>query len=299
MDKNKIMRMMPTVLFTAGIVGVFVSEVMCVRDTLKAEKVLEKKPIRLAYDEKATPVSNNATEVIMVFDKPTYYKEIIKATWKCYIPTLVSTTATITFLVASRKLTQRQIAVLSSAVVSSGALVGRYRNEIRKISGEEVLHKVDRVVAAEEITKAKPPVISTSGLLSCENFDLSEDGEYIFFDPLTKMKFRSTKLAVLGAKYYLNRNLNIGLSAPLSMFYGFLGLELPYEYSSFGWDLDQMAEGGYMWADIDVVRSDGPDPETGEWYYILEYDFPSMTDDIDGSYFPYGNPLSQERSFAS
>ena len=151
-------------------------------------------------------------------------------------------------------------------------------------------------MANEEITKAKLPVVTTSGLLSSEEMDLSEDGEYEFFDPFTKMKFTSTKLGVLGAKYYLNRNFSIGGSVPLSMFYAFLGLELPEEFNYAGWDIGQMEDDGYYWIDIDVVKSTEPDPETGKLYYILEYDF--LPGDVEDNYFPFGNPLSQEGSFA-
>lgn len=40
MNKNQIVKAMPTVLFITGIVGIFVSEVMAARDTLKAEKLI-------------------------------------------------------------------------------------------------------------------------------------------------------------------------------------------------------------------------------------------------------------------
>ena len=295
MNKNKIVKAMPTVLFAVGIVGIFVSETMCARDTLKAEKVLYEKNFKLP--DEPTCYADNRVTVTLVADEKEKIIEEVKATWKCYIPTVISTTLTLSALITSNRLTTRQVALLSSAVASTGGLVTKYRKAILDRTDEEVLHQIDREVASATMEEAKPPVVNTSGLLSCESFDLNEeDGEFLFFDPLTKMKFRTTKLAVLGAKYYLNRNLSIGLSAPLSMFYGFLGLELPYEFTNFGWDLDQMAENGYMWADIDVVRSNGPDPDTGEYYYILEYDFPGMTDDMEESYFPFGNPLNKEGS---
>lgn len=125
--------------------------------------------------------------------------------------------------------------------------------------------------------------------------DLSEDGEYLFFDPFTKMKFRTTKLAATGARYYLNRNFSLGSEAPLSMFYAFLGLDLPQEYEYAGWDVNTMSEDGYYWIDIDFVKSDAPDPETGEYYYIIEYDF--LPGDVEDNYYPFGSPLSSEGSY--
>jgi hypothetical protein len=305
MNKNKIMHAMPTVLFVTGIVGIFVSEGFAIAGTLKAEKILreEKTVLKPGEDPEKVPIVKHMNEngyeesqIIAVCDtNADYVKEIVKTTWKCYVPAFITTGITISALIASRRLTQKQILALSTAVASAGGLVTKYRDEIRERLGDEPLHEIDRKIASEEIAKAKPPVITTTGLLSCEEMDLSEDGEYEFFDPFTKIKFQSTKLAVLGAKYYLNRNFQLGGAAPLAMFYNFLGLDLPEEYEHAGWDVSQMAEDGYYWIDIDIVRSTEPDPETGKLYYILEYDF--LPGDCDDNYYPFGNPLSQEGSF--
>ena len=306
MNKNKIMKAMPTVLFVTGIVGIFVSEGFAINGTIKAEKILreEKTVLRPGEDPDKVVLYKHEndhgfmeSQIIVTTDTMgEYLWEKTKAIWKCYVPLAVTTTLTISSLIASKVLTRRQILALSTAVAGAGSLVARYRDEIRNFSGEEILEKVDKAVAEKEIVKAKPPVVTTSGLVSSESFDLSEDGEYEFFDPFTKVKFTSTKLAVLGAKYYLNRNFSIGGSVPLSMFYGFLGLELPEEYNYAGWDVGQMEDDGYYWIDIDIVKSTEPDPETGKLYYILEYDF--LPGDVEDNYFPFGNPLSQEGSFA-
>ena len=306
MNKNKIMKAMPTVLFITGIVGVFVSEGLAVVGTIKAEKILREEKTILGPGEDPDKVVlykhtndkgfEESQEIAVCETKKEYVTELVKTTWKCYVPAGVTTILTISALIASKRLTTRQIAVLSTAVAGAGSLVSRYRDEIRNFSGEEILEKVDKAVAEKEIEHANPPVVNTSGLVACESFDLAEDGDYIFFDPFTKVKFRSTKLAVLGAKYFLNRNFAIGGSVPLSMFYSFLGMELPEGYEHAGWDCDAMSENGYYWIDIDVVKSDKPDPETGELYYILEYDF--LPGDREDNYYPFGNPLSQEGSFA-
>ena len=307
MNKNKIVKAMPTVLFVTGIVGIFVSEVMAARDTLKAERILTREKTVLKPGENPDDVPTiyhvnekgfKESQTIVVCDtKREYAMEVFKATWKCYIPTLVVTTLTITSLVMSRRLTQKQILALSTAVASTGGLVTKYRKAILERTDENVLSEIDREVAAATMEEAKPPLI-TRGIARPLNDDLSEgDGEYLFFDPFTKTKFRSTKLAVLGAKYYLNRNFSLGSEAPLSMFYSFLGLDLPEEFNYAGWDVEQMGESGYYWIDIDCVKSDGPDPETGEYYYILEYDF--LPGDTEDNYYPFGNPLATEGSYVS
>ncbi len=80
------------------------------------------------------------------------------------------------------------------------------------------------------------------------------------------------------------------------MYYMFLGLDLPEEYKQAGWDIEAMTESEYYWIDIDDVRSDKPDPETGEYYYIIEYDY--LPGDADDNYYPFGNPLDAVGSAA-
>ena len=295
MNKNKIVKAMPTILFVTGIVGIFVSEVMAARDTLKAEKILEEKSIYRQKDIICDTPDGKPVFVNKSFKE--YAPEVIKATWKCYIPTFVTTTLTCVSLIASRRLTQKQILALSSAIAGTGSLVTKYRKAILERTDENILSEIDREVAQATMDEAHPPVIETGHLLSTGVDDLDEGGDlYLFFDPFTKMKFRTTKLAVLGAKYYLNRNFSLGSEAPLSMFYGFLGLQLPEEYEYAGWDVSQMADDGYYWIDIDLVKSTSPDPETGEFYYIIEYDF--LPGDCDDNYYPFGNPLDTVGSVA-
>lgn len=291
MNKNQIIKAMPTILFVTGIVGIFISEVMAARDTLKAEKILNKKV------EMLDGSTIDDTGDVIAIDKPKYYKEVVKATWKCYIPTFVATAGTVSALIISKKITAKQMATLSAAIISSGSLVQRYRREILERTDENVLSEIDTAVANATMKDANIPVIETSHLLSTDVDDLMDEGEHLFFDPFTKVKFHSTKLAVMGAKYYLNRNFSLGSEAPLSMFYGFLGLDLPEEYSYAGWDVNEMADGGYYWIDIDCVKSTEPDPETGEYYYILEYDM--LPGDVEDNYYPFGNPLSIEGSYTA
>ena len=295
MNKAKISKTLPAVLFYAGLAGIFISEVLIAKDTLKAKDILDKHPIEVVDEEKPRPYADNACEVILCSDKPTYVKEVIKTTWKCFIPSAVSTTLTLTALLTSRHLTKKEITLLTTAAASGASLVQRYRKEILDRTDADTLREIDSAVAKATMEETKPVCITTSHLLSGECFNTNEDGEFLFFDPLTKMKFRTTKLAADSARYYLNRNFSLGSEAPLSMFYAFLGLDLPEEYSYAGWDVEEMCDNGFYWIDIDCVRSDGPDPETGEYYYILEYDF--LPGDCEENYYPFGNPLEREGSY--
>lgn len=283
MDSKKL-KALETGLFIFGCVGVVATAISAGRDTLKAEHVLyvhshEERDKQTPYFDSENTFKENLIDV----------GDIVCATWKCYIPTTITLSLTITALVISKHMSARQIMLLSSTVASTGGLVTKYRDKIREISGEEILAKVDKAVAEDEIVKAKSPVISSPDFIgSHTELDLNSDEEVLFFDEFTGQKFYSSKLAFIGAKYYLNRNFQIGGGASLQMFYAFLGLTLPEEYNYVGWDADQVYEDGYCWIDIDCVKSDKPDPETGKLYYTIIYGFEPGDNEYSYSHYPGG-----------
>ena len=283
-----IKRHIPTILFVTGCVGTVASVIFSAHDTLKAEQII------VSYEVPDEDISETKETLYKV-------KAHVQAKWKCYIPTAISLSATLACLIASNRLTAKQMAALGTAVAGAGSLVTKYRQAILDRTDPDILHEIDREVAEATMKDAKPPVVTTPGLLSCEEMDLSEDGEYLFFDPFTRVKFVSTKFNVMSAKYFLNRNFAIGGNVSLELFYTFLGVELPEEYRYCQWDVEEICDMGYYWIDIDVVRSSGPDPETGKIYYILEYDLiPGKgEDEMSASYYPFGNPLNEEGSFVN
>ena len=300
MNKAKIIKALPTVLFYAGLAGIFVSEALTIRATARAKDILikEKTVLKPGEDPDSVVLFNHANEkgftesqqIVICDTNKEYVVESVKAIWKCFVIPSVSTLATCSLLILSNRLTARQIAALSTAVATAGGLVTKYRDKIREYANDDILRQIDKDIAADTIIHAKTPPITNNTFTSHEELDLNDDGTALFFDPFTGIKFETSKLAFLGAKYYLNRNYAIGSAAPLSMFYEFLGIALPEEYKYAGWEIN---DDGYNWIDIDVVRSEEPDKETGKMYYIIEYQFEPGDYEDNYSLFPSGNPLDE------
>lgn len=253
MTKQNIVKAMPTVLFVTGIVGIFVSEALCVTGTLKAEKILKEEKTVLKPNEdpeSVTPVYHTndkgfqESQIIVKCDTMKDYRlEVFKATWKCYIPAAISTTLSVAALIASNRLTARQITLLSSAVAGAGTLLTRYRNEMRERLGEEELSAIDRKV----IDKSR-----------------EEDDAIIVHDKFTGATFETTKMAFVTAKYLLNQTFAMGSTAPLKMFYNIQGADLPYEFDTYGWSWEDFND-GYIWIDIELVNK-------GD-HYEMTYDY--------------------------
>ena len=163
-------------------------------------------------------------------------------------------------------------------------MIGKYRNKIKDYANEDILHQIDNEVA-HEIQQANPKPITTGHLVTTSKETL-DDGVYTFYDPFTNVEFTTTKLAAMGAKYFLNRNFSIGGGASLYMYYMFLGLELPEEYRYAGWDISDMADSGYCWIDIDYIWD-----EDNNRYNIL-YDFEPGDNEYSYSSYPMGDPVN-------
>lgn len=253
MNKNRIMYAMPTVLFVTGIVGVFVSEALCVTGTLKAEKILKEKKTVLRPGENPEDVEAiyhtndkgyQESQIIVKCDTMKDYRlEVFKATWKSYIPAVISTTLTVTALIVSNRLSAKQIALLSSAVAGATSLVSKYRDEIRERLGEEELNAIDKKVADKS---------------------REEDDTITIYDTFTGVTFETTKMAFVTAKYLLNQTFAMGSTAPLKMFYNIQGADIPYEFETYGWSWEDFND-GYIWIDINLVNK-------GD-HYEMTYDY--------------------------
>lgn len=285
--KHKTKQMISTGLFIGSLIGVVVTAGVAAYDMYKAMKKVEE-----GID---IPTAVEVADGVKVASDTEYRKAVVKTVWPCFVPTAVATVTTIGLGVASKRIDGKTITGLMSVAAGGASLVQRYRHKFKEFTSEDILKKVDEAVAKEEIEKCNPPVVTTSGSTSYEELDLSDDGEYTFYDPFTKMKFRTTKLAVMGARYFLNRNFAIGGNVSLEMFYGFLGLELPEEYKYCEWDCQECADSGYFWIDIDIQQANEPDPDTGEKYYIIHYGFDPG--ECEENFYTYGNPIEEEGSY--
>lgn len=96
---NALKKASPTILTCLGAIGVVVTAVLAVKATPKAMEMV-KADSRKNHD--GDP--NAATKV-----------EVIKSCWKCYIPAVVTGTATITCIFGANVLNRRQQASLTSA----------------------------------------------------------------------------------------------------------------------------------------------------------------------------------------
>lgn len=247
----------PILLSIVGAVGVLATAALAIKATPKAMDILKEKEEKLAT------------------------QEVIKATWKCYIPTAVSAVVTIGCIAGAGILSERQITAITGAY---GVIQNTYKNyisEVKKMFGEQTHKDILKSIATERATQENitaETLFRITGL----SFEDAKEEEYLFYDQFGDRYFTSTISSVLQAEYHLNRNFCIGGCVTLNDFYELLGIEKTAEGDNLAWssfDCD------YYWLDFDHTKA--VRPEDGLECYVIDMVFPPEIiedDDINSNH---------------
>lgn len=215
-----------TILTCLGGVGVVATAVLAVKATPKAMKLIDE-----AKEEKGEDLTR---------------LETVKATWKLYIPAVVTGVATITCIFGANTLNKRQQAAMISAYTLLDSYYKEYTQKVKDLYGEETHQKIINAIAAE---KAENMAVQAPGYVNNNRLYTDEKcgEERLFYDEYGKRFFQATLEQVISAEYHLNRNYVLRGYTVLNELYDFLGLE-PTKYGSeLGWAID---DDGSFWIDF-------------------------------------------------
>lgn len=248
----------PTILTCIGAVGVVATAVLAVKATPKALRLIE-----IAEDHRHDDDPNWTWS-------PLTKTEIIKTTWKCYVPAVVTGAATIICIFGANTLNRRQQASLASAYALLNRSYNDYKRKLKELYGKEAHDNIMKALAVEKADKVDISAWNFCSLSSLE-FEGAEEEERLFYDPFSKRYFQSTIGRVLQAEYHLNRNFALmGGCIGVSDFYEMLGLEPVKELDCFGWWVSD----DLYWVDFNHVKTVVDDGLNGEIpCYIVEMVF--------------------------
>ena len=143
-------------------------------------------------------------------------REIVKVTWKNYIPAAGAAVASGVAYFLGHKEHLKKEAVFATGYAVSQATLNEYQNKTREIVGEEKEKEIRESIAKDRITKSESQaptnVVYSSGL-----------GD-LFIDDRTGREFISTINRIDAAVNRINRQLMIEMFVPLNDFYYELGL---------------------------------------------------------------------------
>lgn len=207
----------PTILSIVGSIGVVATTISAVKATPKALSLLDDKP-----DDLSTA-------------------EIIKTTWKCYIPTAVIGLSTIACIFGANTLNKNRQAALTSAYMLLDNTYKEYKSKVGALLGDDANVHIQKSIVEDKY----------------EETDISVDGEkQLFYEYNYGEFFERTKMEVLNAEYNFNKMFASRGYATLNDFYELLGLPLTQEGDIIGWTVQE----GYSLVDFEhelLIMDDG------------------------------------------
>lgn len=216
----------PEILTGIGIAGMTAAAVMAVKATPKALRMVDEKEIR---DGKRLTTG-----------------EIVKTTWKCYIPAAVTGVCSAACIIGASSISARRNAALVTAYTISETALKEYKDKAVEVVGPKKEQAIRDAVAKEQLEQAGVPE---------RKFIPTGRGETPCFDPLTNTCFKSDIETLRRAENTLNKRMRDEAKITVNEFMQEIGLE-PCDSSigeTMGWDIDK----GYIDLDFSSQLVDG------------------------------------------
>lgn len=199
----------PEILTGLGIVGMGTTVIFAVKGTVKATKIIE--------EEK-----HNRSE-------PMNKKEVVKATWKCYIPAAVTGVTSMACIIGASSINARRNAALAAAYNISTVALSEYKDKVVETIGEKKEQTIRESIAKDKLEKN--PVSSNEVVVT-------EKGTTLCYDGIFGRYFRSDRDAIVRAVNNINRRIVLDSYVSLNEFYGELGLNPIPIGDDLGWNFD-------------------------------------------------------------
>lgn len=207
--KETFERRTPEILTGIGIAGMVTTTVLAVKATPKA--------ILLLNDRK----DELETEKLPVI-------EVVKTTWKCYIPAVVTCSASIACLIGASSVNLKRNAALATAYKLSETALAEYRDAVIETIGEKKERDVRDKVAEDRVKKN--PVMKNDVIVT-------GNGTTLCYDAISGRYFQSNLQKIESAKNKINERMLCENYVALNDFYEELGMEPTKIGDDLGWNI--------------------------------------------------------------
>lgn len=243
--KEELVKHLPQILSGVAAIGVGAVAYLSGRNSIKAHEILKSKG-----KEKA----------------PT--KEKVKLTWKCYIPTLIALTATITCMIVSQKMSTAQVASMSAAC---GYFI-KQKTELEKKIREEVGEEKYREIKEEVNNRA-----ALDNKFEEEWAEPTGHGDQLCYESFTGRWFYSSEEEVRAGIEAFEKYYSEGDYISYNDLYSELHIAPSYLGNELGWFCSY--EEGYSPSEIDFTIWYNDDLVPGKHVLVI-----GLADPI---YYPY------------
>lgn len=225
----------PTIFSFVGAIGVVATAALAVKETPKAMRLIE-------------GMKDDSTKA-----------DIIKETWKCYVPAAITGLATIVCIFNANNLNQKQKAALISAYTILNQAYREYQTKTKELLGEDAEAKIRTSIAKDHYDDA----------------NISKELP-LFYDECSGQYFNKTMEEVIIAEYELNRMFVVNGWAGLNDWCDLIGVECEKDNNEIiGWSEDAAENFSCKWIEFehDLVTMDD-----GLECYIIHPSYPPTAD---------------------
>lgn len=202
----------PEILTGLGIAGMVSTTVLAVRATPKALRLIEE--AKQHEDDKLKPT------------------EVVKVTWKCYIPAAISGTVATACLIGANSVHAKRNAALAAAYKISETALTEYREKVVETIGEKKEQAVRDKVAEEHIKKNP---VSQNEVIKTE-----KGGTTLCHDYMAGRYFESDLELIKKGLNRLNATMLREDTVSLNDFYDEIGLPHVGLGDEFGWNVGRV-----------------------------------------------------------
>lgn len=210
--QKSIVKHTPEILTGVGIAGMVTTTVLAVKATPKAIELIEAKK-KEEQVESLAPV------------------EVVKTTWKCYIPAAITGVASIACVIGSCSVSARRSAVLATACKLSETALTEYREKVVETVGKKqekvVREKLDKDHLERNPVNNGDIIVTSKGTTRC-------------MDGYSKRRFESDIEEINKAINKLNGTLVRDGEVCLNDFYDELGLDHSEVGDRVGWNANRV-----------------------------------------------------------
>lgn len=218
----------PEILTGIGIAGMVTTTVLAVKATPKALRLIEDEKCRQNRELIQEAEESGAEMCRQVGHlKP---MDMIKTTWKCYVPAAITGVASIACLIGANSVSAQRMAALTAAYKISETALTEYREKVVETIGEKKEQVVRDAVAKDKLEKN--PV-------SRNEVIITETGSTLCYDAYSGRYFKSDRDKILKAINEINSSMLEDGYVSLNSFYYEINLPETKIGDNVGWRYDK------------------------------------------------------------
>jgi hypothetical protein len=228
----------PTILTGVAVAGLVTTTILGIRATPKALSIIDNHVFEL-YEECMLGEKKVGNPSDISFDEWLGDNDplniiskgnVIKLTWKAYLPTIVMGVVTISCIIGANHISLRRNAALASLYGITEAAFKEYQSKVVETIGKNKELKVRDEISADHV-KRNPP--------GQKEVIFTGRGEVMCYDSISGRYFKSDIEQIRRSVNELNRNLLSDMFLTLNEFYDAIGLSGTSLGDQMGWDIDK------------------------------------------------------------